>query len=152
MIDYEVAPGGVFTMFAIIAASGKQFRVSEGDRIVVDRIDQEVGQTVRLDSVLLLGGTDAPLVGTPFVAGAAVEATVLGHRAGDKVIVFKYKAKSRYRRKYGHRPQLTELKVGAIHRPGSSKTAEPPGESAGEPAKAPAGGRRKAATARRDTE
>jgi large subunit ribosomal protein L21 len=106
-------------MFAIIAASGKQFRVTEGDRIVVDRIPEEVGRTVRLDSVLLVGGGDEPLVGKPFVAGAAVEALVLGHRAGDKVIVFKYKAKSRYRRKYGQRPRLTELKISAIHSPGS---------------------------------
>lgn len=152
MIHYGVAPGGVFTMFAIIATSGKQFRVTEGDRIVVDRIDQEVGQTVRLDSVLLVGGTDAPLVGMPFVAGAAVEAVVLGHRAGDKVVVFKYKAKSRYRRKYGHRPLLTELKVGAIHRPGTAEKAEPPAEGAGAPVTSPGRGRRKAAPGRQDKE
>lgn len=139
-------------MFAIIAASGKQFRVTEGDRIVVDRIDQEVGETVRLDSVLLVGGGDEPLVGTPFVAGAAVEAIVLGHRAGDKVIVFKYKAKSRYRRKYGQRPRLTELKIGVIQRPGARQRTEPQVPETGEPVKAPAGGRRKAAAVRRGKE
>ena len=119
MIDYDVALVGASSMFTIIAASGKQFRVTEGDRIVVDRIAEEVGKTVRLDSVLLLGGGDEPLVGKPFVAGAAVEALVLGHRAGDKVVVFKYKPKSRYRRKYGQRPRLTELKISAIREPGA---------------------------------
>lgn len=147
MIDYGVAPGGVFSMFAIIAASGKQFRVTEGDRIVVDRIPEEVGKTVRLDSVLLVGGGDEPLVGKPFVAGAAVEALVLGHRAGDKVLVFKYKPKSRYRRKYGQRPRLTELKISAIHSPGSegrSQAEQSAPARAGETAKAaPARGRRR---------
>lgn len=134
-------------MFAIIAASGKQFRVSQGDRIVVDRLDHGVGETVRLDAVLLLGGDDRPLVGTPFVSGALVEAVVLGHRAGDKVIVFKYKAKARYRRKYGHRPMLTELKIGAIHRPGNGHAAaEPaPGVVPAAP-RVPARGRRRAAS------
>ena len=124
MIDYGVALAGASSMFAIIAASGKQFRVTEGDRIVVDRIAEEVGKTVRLDSVLLLGGSDEPLVGKPFVAGAAVEALVLGHRAGDKVVVFKYKPKSRYRRKYGQRPRLTELKISAIREPGARQDEE----------------------------
>ena len=77
----------------------------------------------------------------------ADEALVLGHRAGDKVVVFKYKAKSRYRRKYGPRPRLTELKISAIHRPGSDgRPAAVEGEArrAGETAKAaPARGRRK---------
>ena len=105
-------------MYAIVATSGKQFRVSEGDRIVVDRVSANVGQTVRLDSVLLVGGDDRPLVGTPFVKGAAVEATVVSHRSGDKVIVFKFEARKRKRRKTGHRQQLSELRIGAIHAPG----------------------------------
>jgi large subunit ribosomal protein L21 len=146
VIDYKVAPGGAISMFAIIAASGKQFRVTEGDRIVVDQIAREVGDTVRLDSVLLVAGDAEPLVGTPFVAGAAVDATVLAHRSGDKVVVFKYKAKVRYRRKYGHRPRLTELRIGTIHRPGADQEGErPPAGDTGE--KAPARGRRKAPAA-----
>ena len=106
-------------MFAIVATSGKQFRVTEGDRIVVDRVSAGVGETVRLDSVLLLGGEKTPLVGTPFVAGAAVEATVVAHRSGDKLIVFKFEARKRKRRKVGHRQQLSELRIGAIHAPGT---------------------------------
>jgi large subunit ribosomal protein L21 len=105
-------------MFAIVATSGKQFRVTEGDRILVDRVSAGVGETVKLDSVLLLSGEDKPLVGTPFVEGAAVEATVVSHRAGDKVIVFKFEARKRKRRKIGHRQQLSELRIGAIRGPG----------------------------------
>jgi large subunit ribosomal protein L21 len=118
-------------MFAIVATSGKQFKVSEGDRIVVDRVTANVGQTVRLDSVLLLGGDDKPLVGTPFVDGAAVEATVVSHRAGDKVIVFKFEARKRHRRKTGHRQLLSELRIGAIRAPGEQKATQP---AAAEPA------------------
>ncbi|TMF11313.1 MAG: 50S ribosomal protein L21 [Chloroflexi bacterium] len=107
-------------MFAIVATSGKQFRVSEGDRIVVDRVSANVGETVRLDSVLMVGGDGGPVVGTPFVSGAAVEATVVSHRAGDKVIVFKFEARKRKRRKTGHRQQLSELRIGAIQAPGGT--------------------------------
>ena len=106
-------------MFAIVATSGKQFKVSEGDRIVVDRVPANVGETVRLSAVLMLGGDDKPLVGTPLVAGAAVEATVVSHRSGDKVIVFKFEARKRHRRKVGHRQQLSELRIGAIRAPGA---------------------------------
>jgi large subunit ribosomal protein L21 len=115
-------------MFAIVATSGKQFRVSEGDRIVVDRVSANVGETVRLDSVLLVGGDGGPMVGTPFVSGAAVEATVVSHRSGDKIIVFKFEARKRKRRKTGHRQQLSELRIGAIQAPDAVKA-----EQAGSP-------------------
>jgi large subunit ribosomal protein L21 len=117
VLDYEVAPGGALSMFAIVATSGKQFRVSEGDRIVVDRVSANVGESVRLDSVLMVGGDGGPVVGTPFVSGAAVEATVVSHRSGDKIIVFKFEARKRKRRKTGHRQQLSELRIGAIQGP-----------------------------------
>ena len=112
-------------MFAIVATSGKQFRVSEGDRIVVDRVSANVGETVRLDSVLLVGGDGGPMVGTPFISGAAVEATVVSHRSGDKIIVFKFEARKRKRRKTGHRQQLSELRIGAIRAP-NGKAGERP--------------------------
>ena len=115
-------------MFAIVATSGKQFKVSEGDRIVVDRVPANVGETVRLSAVLMLGGQDKPVVGTPLVAGAAVEATVVSHRSGDKVIVFKFEARKRHRRKTGHRQQLSELRIGAIQAPGVG-TGERPAAS-----------------------
>ena len=125
MINYETAPVGAFTMFAIVATSGKQFKVSEGDRILVDRVGANVGQTVRLDSVLMLGGDNKPMIGTPLVAGAAVEATVVAHRAGDKIIVFKFEARKRHRRKTGHRQQLSELRIGAIQPPDGASTSRP---------------------------
>jgi large subunit ribosomal protein L21 len=112
-------------MYAIVATSGKQFRVTEGDRILVDRVSANVGQTVRLDSVLLVGGDQKPLVGMPFIEGAAVEATVVSHRSGDKVIVFKFEARKRKRRKIGHRQQLSELRIGAIHAPGDGGNPPP---------------------------
>jgi large subunit ribosomal protein L21 len=125
VIDYKVAPGGAISMFAIVATSGKQFRVSEGDRIVVDRVSANVGDTVRLDSVLMVGGDGGPMVGTPFVSGAAVEATVVSHRSGDKIIVFKFEARKRHRRKTGHRQQLSELRIGAIQTPGGKGGGRP---------------------------
>ena len=123
-------------MFAIVATSGKQFKVSEGDRILVDRVSANVGQTVRLDSVLLLGGDSKPVVGTPYIDGAAVEATVVSHRSGDKVIVFKFEARKRHRRKTGHRQQLSELRIGAIRAPGERAADQP------EAAERPAGAQR----------
>lgn len=112
-------------MFAIVSTSGKQFRVSEGDRILVDRVPAKVGETVRLDSVLMLGGDDKPVFGTPLVAGAAVDATVVSHRSGEKLIVFKFEARKHHRRKVGHRQQLSELRIGAIHEPGQSAAEKP---------------------------
>jgi large subunit ribosomal protein L21 len=125
-------------MFAIVATSGKQFRVSEGDRIVVDRVSANVGETVRLDSVLLVGGDGGPMVGTPFVSGAAVEATVVSHRSGDKIIVFKFEARKRKRRKTGHRQQLSELRIGAIRAPGGATGARPAAKEQPAPAERPA--------------
>jgi large subunit ribosomal protein L21 len=116
-------------MYAIVATSGKQFRVSEGDRIVVDRVSANVGETVRLDSVLMVAGDGGPMVGTPFVSGAAVEATVVSHRSGDKIIVFKFEARKRKRRKTGHRQQLSELRIGAIRAP-EGKSGERPAANA----------------------
>jgi large subunit ribosomal protein L21 len=141
-------------MFAIVATSGKQFRVSEGDRILVDRVPAQVGQTVRLDSVLMVGGDDKPMVGTPFVSGAAVEATVVAHRSGDKIIVFKFEARKRKRRKTGHRQQLSELRIGAIRSPdGKSAGENPPPRPASSPATGEGGARRtrKTSTAQETT-
>jgi large subunit ribosomal protein L21 len=126
-------------MFAIVATSGKQFRVSEGDRILVDRVPAGVGETVRLDSVLMLGGEARPMVGTPLVAGALVDATVVAHRSGEKIIVFKFEARKRHRRKIGHRQLLSELKIGAIHSPGQKAHREDEAATKAPIAKAPTG-------------
>jgi large subunit ribosomal protein L21 len=125
VINYGIAPAGAIAMFAIVATSGKQFRVSEGDRILVDRVSAKVGETVRLDAVLMLGGDAKPLVGTPLVTGAAVDATVVSHRSGDKLIVFKFQARKHHKRKVGHRQQLSELRIGAIRGPGPAAAEKP---------------------------
>jgi large subunit ribosomal protein L21 len=96
---------------------------------------------------LLVGGDGGPMVGTPFVSGAAFEATVVSHSSGDKIIVFKFEARKRKRRKIGHRQQLSELRIGSIQAPGSRSEAPAASErpAAGErPAEA-----RPAAKARR---
>lgn len=121
-------------MFAIVATSGKQFRVSEGDRILVDRVPAEVGASLRLDSVLMLGG-DQPMFGTPLVSGALVDATVVAHRSGEKIIVFKFEARKRHRRKIGHRQQLSELQIGTIHAPGGESESGSKSRPAARPKK-----------------
>ncbi len=101
-------------MYAIVKSGGHQYRVAAGDVIEVERLAAQPGEQVQLGQVLLVGG-DHPRVGTPVVAGAKVEATVLGHTKGRKVVVFKYKNKNRYRIKTGHRQLHTRLRIDAIH-------------------------------------
>lgn len=97
--------------YAIVKHGGRQFKVSEGAEILVNRLDAEKGSKVELKDVLLLAGEDGVKVGTPLVAGARVEAEVVEHERGGKVIVFKMKRRKGYRRKAGHRQDLTRLRV-----------------------------------------
>jgi len=97
-------------MYAVVEVNGKQYRAEKGDVLKVDRFDAEKGASVSLDKVLLLSG-DSVKVGAPYVAGAAVKATVQEEIKGDKIIVFKYKPKKDYRRTKGHRQLYTLLKV-----------------------------------------
>ncbi len=97
-------------MYAVVRAGGKQFRIEEGQTITVDRLRAEPGATVELE-VLALGDGDAVRVGTPVLDGLSVTAEVVGHRAGEKVDVLRYKSKVRYRKRSGYRRQLTELRV-----------------------------------------
>lgn len=102
-------------MYAVVEAGGKQYRVKEGDRIRVEKCDAEIGNSINIDKVLMLGKDDGALVGSPFISGASVTAKVLGHGKEDKVIVFKYRRKKNYRRFRGHRQQYTELSVESIN-------------------------------------
>jgi len=97
-------------MYAVVEVNGKQYRAEKGDVLKVDRFDAEQGASVSLDKVLLVSG-DSVKVGAPYVAGAAVKATVQEEIKGDKIIVFKYKPKKDYRRTKGHRQLYTLLKV-----------------------------------------
>jgi large subunit ribosomal protein L21 len=105
-------------IYAIIETGGKQYRVNPGQTIDVERLEVAEGDTVELDRVLLIGDGDRVTVGMPTVDGAKVVATAKGAGKGDKVIVFKYKPKVRYRKKTGHRQLHTRLVIDKIVGPG----------------------------------
>jgi large subunit ribosomal protein L21 len=94
-------------MYAVIKTGGKQYRVTKDDIIEVEKLDAAIGASVSLDEVLLVGSK----IGAPTVAGASVKATVLNQKKDDKIIVFKKKRRQNYRRKNGHRQNLTVLKI-----------------------------------------
>lgn len=99
-------------MYAIVKIGGHQYKVSENDVIVVDRTVSEPEDKVTIDAVLLAKTADGSVtVGTPTVAGASVEATVLEHFKGDKIIVFKKKRRKGYQKSNGHRQHLTRLRI-----------------------------------------
>lgn len=100
--------------YAIVEDGGKQYRAVEGGQIDVDRIEAEIGEQVDLEHVLLVANDEQVNVGTPFVEGAKVQATVVGQVKGPKLVVFKYKPKKRYRAKTGHRQQYTRIQIDSI--------------------------------------
>lgn len=100
-------------MYAVVIAGGKQFKVSEGDTFVVDRLEAEVGSSVTLDQVLLLGGQKVK-IGAPTVAGASVQAEVIDHHLGEKRTTFRYTRTRRTRVLNGFRPSMTTLRVTGI--------------------------------------
>ena len=101
-------------MYAIIATGGKQYKVAEGDVIRVEMLGVEAGQTYNFDQVLAVNNREM-IIGTPTVAGATVSATVMGEGRAKKVIVYKYKRKTGYHKKNGHRQSYTELKIEKIN-------------------------------------
>src|SRR6267142_4162903 len=101
-------------MEAIVKISGKQYRLSEGQRVEVDRLATPVGESVTFDDVLLLTDGGEATIGAPTVAGASVTAKVVAATRGPKILVYKYKAKKRYRRTQGSRADLSLLEVTAI--------------------------------------
>jgi len=108
-------------IYAIIETGGKQYKVTSGQVIDVDRLDMAEGNTVELDRVLLIADDDKVTVGTPTVEGAKVIATLQEESRGKKVIVFRYKNKVRYRKKTGHRQSYTRLTIDKIIGPGTEK-------------------------------
>ncbi|MBR6526850.1 MAG: 50S ribosomal protein L21 [Lachnospiraceae bacterium] len=100
-------------MYAIIATGGKQYKVAEGEVIRVEKLDVEPGTEYVFDQVLAIGGEEL-VIGQPTVAGASVKATVLDQARAKKVIVYKYKRKTGYHKKNGHRQAYTELKIDSI--------------------------------------
>jgi len=100
-------------MYALVEFKGKQYKAEKGSLLKVDRIDAEPGTAINIDTVILVSG-DSVKVGSPYVEGAKVSATVESHEKDDKIIVFKYKPKKDYRRKQGHRQQYSIIKIGDI--------------------------------------
>ncbi len=121
-------------MFAVIQTGGKQYKVSEGDILDVEKLDGEEGDQIVLDKVLMLGGSET-LIGTPFVEGASVAARIIKQTRAAKIIVFKKKRRKNYRRKKGHRQHITVLKIADILTKGAKpeKAAKPAKEKAAKP-------------------
>ena len=101
-------------MHAVIKTGGKQYRVAPGDTLKVETLAAEVGQQVTLSEVLAVSNGDEVKVGSPFVAGAAVVATVVAHGRHDKVTIFKMKRRKHYQKHQGHRQNFTELRIDSI--------------------------------------
>jgi large subunit ribosomal protein L21 len=108
------------SMFAVIKNGGRQYKVSVGQTLEVNRLPVEDGEQIRIEEVLLISDADRSLVGAPFVGNAAVLATVERQARGEKLIVFKYKSKKRYRHRRGHRQELTVLHIDDIIAEGKS--------------------------------
>lgn len=105
--------GGV-CMYAIIKTGGKQYRVSEGDSIFVEKLEAAEGEVVTFDQVLTVAKEDALVIGKPFVEGAKVTAKVEKQGKARKILVFKYKAKANYRKRQGHRQPFTKVVIEKI--------------------------------------
>ena len=117
-------------MYAIIETGGKQYKVQNGDQVKVEKLNAEAGNTVVFDKVLACGEGSDIKVGTPYLEGLTVEGEVVESGKGDKVIIFKYKAKKDYRKKQGHRQPYTLVEITSV----AGVKAEPKKE---EPAQAP---------------
>src|SRR5947209_12825606 len=107
-------------MFAVIKSGGRQYKVSVGQRLEVNRLPYEDGKQIEIGDVLLISDADRSFVGAPLIENAKVLATVEGPTRGEKLIVFKYKSKKRYRHRRGHRQELTVLTIDDIVADGKS--------------------------------
>ena len=101
-------------MYAVIRSGGKQYRVSQGGSVRVEKLSGEVGSTITLDDVLMIGGEGDVKIGTPTVDGAAITGTIVAQGRGPKLRVFKMKRRKGYRRTHGHRQDYTEIRVDEI--------------------------------------
>ncbi|HEU0135853.1 MAG TPA: 50S ribosomal protein L21 [Flavobacterium sp.] len=108
-------------MYAIVEIAGQQFKVSKDLKVYVNRLTDKEGDAISFAKVLLLDDNGTVSLGAPAVEGASVEATVLQHLKGDKVIVFKKKRRKGYKKRNGHRQYLTQIQISGITLPGSNK-------------------------------
>jgi len=100
-------------MYAVIKTGGKQYKVSEGDLMKVEKLAGEVGETIELGEILMVGGEEVK-IGTPLLSGAKVTARIMEQGKDKKVLVFRSKRRKNYRKKYGHRQPITRLKITGI--------------------------------------
>lgn len=103
-------------MYAIVESGGFQFNVKEGEKLRIPRLQAKPKDKITFDKVLFIR-SEKPLIGAPYVKEALVEGEVLSHRKAEKITVFKFKRRVKYRRKRGHRQQYTEVKINKIHAP-----------------------------------
>lgn len=101
-------------MYAVIETGGKQYRVSPGETIRVEKINGEVGSQVEFDSVLMIGGGEKAIIGRPQIQGACVTGEIVSQGRGKKIIIFKHKRRKGYRKKQGHRQDFTALRISEI--------------------------------------
>jgi large subunit ribosomal protein L21 len=101
-------------MYAIIRTGGKQYRVQSGEQLRVEALPAEVGATVSIEEVLLVGNGEGVKIGAPFVSGAKVKATVVSHGRGEKLRIFKLRRRKHYQKTQGHRQSYTELRIDDI--------------------------------------
>ena len=101
-------------MYAIIRTGGKQYRVQSGEQLRVEALPAEVGATVSIEEVLLVGNGEGVKIGAPFVSGAKVNATVVSHGRGEKLRIFKLRRRKHYQKTQGHRQAYTELRIDDI--------------------------------------
>jgi len=109
-------------MYAIIEACGRQYKVSEGDVVFFEKLNEEVGKKVSFDKVVLLSNDGKVEVGNPYVANAKVDGKVVSQGRGKKIVVFKYKAKKNERRTLGHRQDYTKVEITSINGVSKAKT------------------------------
>ena len=131
-------------MYAIVEMAGQQFKVAKDQKVYVHRLQEEEGKKVTFDKVLLLEDGGDVTIGAPVIDGAAVEAKIVKHLKGDKVIVFKKKRRKGYQKKNGHRQYLTEIVVESIVAKGAKKAAPVKAKADEKPAEAPKAAEKKA--------
>ncbi|MBR6026838.1 MAG: 50S ribosomal protein L21 [Neisseriaceae bacterium] len=101
-------------MYAVIKTGGKQYKVAVGEKLKVEQIPADIDSKIELSEVLMIADGDSVKVGTPFVSGAKVTATVVGHGRGEKIRIFKMRRRKHYQKHQGHRQNFTEIRIDAI--------------------------------------
>ncbi|MDD7804468.1 MAG: 50S ribosomal protein L21 [Endozoicomonas sp. (ex Botrylloides leachii)] len=101
-------------MYAVIRTGGKQYRVSEGETLKVEKLDKAIGESIELNDVLLIANGEDVKVGSPIIEGAKVTADVVSHGRGNKIKIIKFRRRKHHRKQMGHRQWFTELKISSI--------------------------------------